>query len=367
MIKMISFLFLNFFFLQVIMSQKIIPLDTIHWNIRAKAYLFENYKGKDAIYLQGAMTLKDTKFLNGIIEYDIYLKEEQSFPGVTFRRRNGDAERFFLRPHLSGKPDANQAIPLTKGITAFQLYFGPRYSFPYAYNYDDWTHVKIVVHGGRAQVFLNYSPMPNLSWYLFHETLEGAISFNAGGSSGAQHLANIQIIKDIHGIKNFSPIKNEPIEDLVPEWEVSDMFEEKLLNDPSKLNALINSRKWQGKIQIEEGRAINISRKIALFDGSPGNTVFVKIMINSDKDQKKLFHFGYSDRVITILNNNLIYKGTNKYRTRDYRYLGTIGLFDGIYLDLKKGRNTLLMAVSEDFGGWLVTGKFEDPSGLKIE
>lgn len=47
--------------------------------------------------------------------------------------------------------------------------------------------------------------------------------------------------------------------------------------------------------------------------------------------------------------------------------MGTIGLFDGIYLDLKKGNNALLLAVSEDFGGWLVTGRLDDSSGVTIE
>jgi hypothetical protein len=47
--------------------------------------------------------------------------------------------------------------------------------------------------------------------------------------------------------------------------------------------------------------------------------------------------------------------------------LGTIGLFDAVYLPLRKGKNTLLLAVSEDFGGWLVTGRFVDTKGLKIQ
>ena len=71
----------------------------------------------------------------------------------------------------------------------------------------------------------------------------------------------------------------------------------------------------------------------------------------------KKFEFGYSDRVVAILNGKPIYWGTNQWRSRDYRYLGTVGLFDAIYLDLKKGKNTLLMAVSEDFGDWLITGR----------
>lgn len=348
-------------------TQNHIPLDTINWNIKAKSYVIEKYKGKDAIYIQGgSITLKNKTFLNGTIEFDIFLKEEQAFPGVYFRGiKDFDSEQWFMRPHLSGKPDANQAAPATKGITPWQLYFGEKYSFPYEYKFNDWTHVKLVVNNNKAQVFLDGTEKPNLSWNLFHKTQEGIIAFNGGRFTG-MHLANIKIDTNKTKIIDFNPKKRKAIENLIPKWEVSDMFEEKQLENISNLKQLIGSRKWVGDITIEEGTAANISRKQQLYNGKPDNTVFTKIEIDSDKNQTKLFEFGYSDRVVVILNGKPIYKGTNKWRSRDYRYLGTIGLFDTVYLPLKKGKNTLLMAVSEDFGGWLVTGRFKNKSNLKI-
>ena len=98
------------------------------------------------------MILKGVEFLNGTIEFDLFLKEEPAFPGVYFRgQNNGDAEQFYVRPHQSGNPDANQAAPSIKNVTAWQLYYGPRYSFAYEYKFDDWTHVKILVNDRRAQ------------------------------------------------------------------------------------------------------------------------------------------------------------------------------------------------------------------------
>ncbi|MDT7831759.1 hypothetical protein RQM59_05170 [Flavobacteriaceae bacterium S356] len=348
-------------------SQNTIPLDTINWQINARSYVFENYKGKDAIYIQaGAMRLKNKTFLNGTIEFDIYLKETQAFPGLYFRvRDNKDGEQWFLRPHLSGKPDANQAAPAVNGITPWQLYFGPRYSFPYDYTYDDWTHVKVVVNGNKAQVFLNHSETPNLSWNLFHETKPGEVIIRGGGLK-AMHIANVKIDENAKTLMNFKPIERKAIPGLVSKWEVSDMFEEKLLADPHKVASVIRNRKWGRKIVVEEGTAANISRVQLLRNGKPGNTVFAKVVVHSDKRQTKLFQFGYSDRVVAILNGTPIYKGSNRWRSRDYRYLGTVGLFDGIYLNLKKGKNTLLMAVSEDFGGWLITGKFANKEGVRI-
>ena len=145
------------------------------------------------------------------------------------------------------------------------------------------------------------------------------------------------------------------------------MFEEKLLDDPNQVDQVLKSRKWQGKINIDEGTAANISRIQNLRDGTPGNTVLARVIIQSDQDQIKLLEFGYSDRVVAILNGKSIYLGNNGYRSRDYRYLGTIGLFDGIYLDLKKGSNELILAVSENFGGWLVTGRIQDMQGITIK
>ena len=356
------------FSINVINAQKLIPIDTTHWHIRAKSYDLLHYKGKDAIYIdQGNLILKDSKFLNGTIEFDLYLTKERMYPGVFFRADENfsNGEQWFIRTHLSGLEDSNQAAPATNGITPFQFYFGPKYSFAYNYKYNDWTHVKIVVNNNKAQVFLDYSEKPNLSWNLFHEPKAGGLMIRGGRVP--LHIADIKIDYNANQLIDFKPIKNKPIEGLIQKWDVSDKFEEKLLNDPTKIKSVIETRKWSRTIKLEEGIAANISRVQVLRDGMPGETVFGKIEINSNKDQIKLFHFGYSDRVVAILNGEAIYKGDNGWRTRDYRYLGTIGLFDGIYLNLKKGKNTLLMAVSESFGGWLITGKFEDTTGLVIK
>lgn len=348
-----------------LVAQEVIPIDTNNWDFQGRGYVIEEFKGKKAVYLIGAMTLKDTKFLNGTIEYDIFLKEERCYPGVYFRTDGVNGEQFFLRLHLSGLEDANQAAPLVNNLTPWQLMFGERYSFAYTYNYNDWTHVKVVVNEKQAQVYLDYAAEPNLSWDLTMPVRAGDLILRGGRVTGL-HIADIKIDPNATKIKNFSPIKREPIVGLIPEWEISDMFEEKLLEDPSKLPSVIAARKWDRSIQIEEGTAANISRVQNLYNGEPGETVFAKVTIQSDHEQVKLFEFGYSDRVVVILNGKPIYKGTNFWRSRDYRYLGTIGLFDAVYLDLKKGKNTLLLAVSENFGGWLVTGRVKDMEGVRV-
>ena len=306
-------------------------------------------------------------FTNGTIEYDIYLKKERGFPGVYFRaQENGDAEQFYLRPHQSGNPDANQAIPTTRNITPWQLYHGPGYSFPYTYHFEDWTHVKVLVNEGRAQVFLDGSKTPNLSWNTFHAVRSGAVQLTGGNRTGL-HLANVKVSTEVPTLVDFNPVYDNPIQGLVETWSISDKFSEAFLAEDADLDVAIRERRWLGTLDVEGGKAVNISRMHDRFDGSEANTVLAKITIRSAADQMKLFEFGYRDRVVAFLNGQPIYRGTNRFKSRDYRYLGTLGLFDAIYLDLKEGNNELIMAVSEDFGGWLITGRFKDSDGVKID
>lgn len=350
-------------------AQNIIPLDTLNWNIQAESYKFVKYKGKNAIKInKGSLILKEGNFLNGTIEFDLFLPKERMYPGVFFRTDSNylNGEQWFIRTHLSGLEDGNQAAPSTNGITPFQLYFGPKYSFAYNYKYNDWTHVKVVVNNDKAQVFLDYSEKPNLSWKLFHKTQHGGLLIRGGRVP--IHIADVKIDRRNFKLKNFKEVENKPIKNIIEKWLISDKFKESKLGDLSNLDKLISNRTWEHTINVEEGVAANISRKVIRYDKQQDlNTVFAKLIIHSNKNQTKFFDFGYSDRVVVLLNGKPIYKGTNKWRTRDYRYLGTIGLFDGVYLNLKKGKNELLLAVSEDFGGWLVTGKFKSMKDISIK
>jgi len=97
------------------------------------------------------------------------------------------------------------------------------------------------------------------------------------------------------------------------------------------------------------------------------NTVFVKKVIVSSQEQTKRLDFGFSDRVRVYLNGRLLFRGDDTYRSRDYRFLGSIGYFDSLFLPLAKGENELLLAVSEDGGGWGIQARLEDLAGLTLQ
>lgn len=365
--KIIQLTILNMLVLQSVIAQQTIPFDTTHWEIESQGHIFETVGGKEAIYLHnGSLVLKDVEFLNGTIEYDIRMTERRGFYGVRFHFTDSqNAEEFYFRPHQSGNPDANQATPIVNGLAGWQLYFGEAYSFAYDYPFEEWMHIKLVIKGKQAQVFLDGAQTPHLSWNLKQEPKSGSIGLYS--SVAPIHYANFSYQSDVGELIDFKVKKAPLIEGVIESWTVSDKFEEVELESYDSFDKLIKERSWKQEVEIEENSAANLSWAAIRQDGTDKNTVFARIDFESKEEQLKLFQFGYSDRVVVILNGQPLYKGTNKFRSRDYRYLGTIGLFDELYLPVKKGKNTLLLAVSEDFGGWGVTGKFVDSAGLKIK
>ncbi len=346
-----------------IYAQELFPLNSNVWNIDAKSHTIETHAQQPAILIeQGYATLKDRTFKNGTIELDVFLKKEQGFPGVYFRQKQGQSEGFYLRPHLPGKPDATQAISVYNGLASWQIYFGPTYSFAYDFEYDRWTHVKLVVNGHKAQVFLDHATAPHLSWYLKHTPQAGAISLGGGGA--AMHYANFTISSD-SSLVQFNPIIEKARTNTIQEWTVSNKFYEAVLKNKNRLDSLLLSAKWEHELKADGTGIADLSKVVQRYEGQ-GNTVLVRCRINSSTSQTKLFHFGYSDRVVVLLNGQPLYQGNNQYRSRDYRFLGTIGLFDAVYLPLQKGANELILAVSEDFGGWGIIGKLDNEHNTTI-
>jgi len=78
-------------------GQQAVPFNDKRWVIQAQGQMQEAYKGKNSLYLQGGMAyLKDANFLNGIIEFDVYLAYQVSFSGMIFRLADQLTMRNFI-------------------------------------------------------------------------------------------------------------------------------------------------------------------------------------------------------------------------------------------------------------------------------
>ena len=92
------------------------------------------------------------------------------------------------------------------------------------------------------------------------------------------------------------------------------------------------------------------------------NVVSARTTIVSERDQVKKLSIGYSDDVSVFLNGRILYGGRSAQSFRDPGFLGIVNPEnDAIYLPLKKGRNELILAVSELGGGWGFICRWANP------
>jgi glyoxylase-like metal-dependent hydrolase (beta-lactamase superfamily II) len=337
-----------------------VSFDDERWVINAAESEVVDYLGQRALRIKGgSAVLPDVDIKNGLVEFDIAITEERGFAGLEFRIQDErNFEHFYIRPHQSGNPDANQYTPVFDAATGWQLYHGEGYGSPVEYKYNEWMHVRILYADSQAQIFIDSDEPVVRVTDLKHTVESGAIGVDSANFS-AVHFANFKYtqLANQYAIPRATKEAVE-IEGLVEAWQVSDSFDETLLAAGAKLGkSLQQSRTWT-PLQAETSGITNLARVPGNSDD--GNTVFARQVLSARRAEQRLLTFGYSDRASVYLNGTLVYRGTNAYLTRDYRYLGTMGMFDSVVLPLKKGNNELWIAVSENFGGWGVIGQITD-------
>ena len=337
-----------------------VPFDDERWTIEAAEYEVVDYLGQLALRLKGGgAILPETDIRNGLVEFDIAIPKSRGFAGVVFRLQDeANYENFYIRPHQSGNPDANQYQPVYNGVASWQLYYGTAYSTPVQYRYDEWMPVKILFAGDQADVYIDSDePVLHIA-DLKRGDRGGAIGISAANFA-AVHFANFRYT-ELADSYEFPPApRPAPVANMIPSWQVSDVFAADKLDGVVELNeSQVAERSWQS-LDAEATGITNLARVQGLSE--KGNTVFAKTTIEAKEAGIRELALGYSDKAAVFLNGTLIYKGDNTYQSRDYRYLGTIGLFDTIALPLREGENELCIAVTETFGGWGVMARLGDP------
>jgi len=343
-----------------------VPMAESHWTVNSEQYEFENYLGVESIYLpSGFAQLNDVVFHNGIIEFDIAFPQGRGFPGITFRIQDDlNYEEFYIRPHQSGNPDANQYTPIFNGLAGWQLYYGEGHAAPAKYNYDNWNHVKLMISGTVGEVYVNDMKNPLFQIFdLKHGDVSGPISLKGNAES---HFANFSYTK-VDNPEFIIPAKDisHPEKNVICNFDVSNALNSgQIIGQPYLDVKNIPGIDWR-ELSCEFTGKLNIA-KIAKREDKK-NTALVRFIISSESDQVKRLEFGYSDVAQVFVNGKGIYLGNNTFRSRDYRYLGTIGYFDAIFLDLKKGDNEIILAVNEAFGGWGMMARLENLSGITLK
>jgi hypothetical protein len=343
-----------------------VPPSIERWNVEWATASIESYQNQESILLKsGAILLKDVELLDGVIEVDISFPQQRSFPGFALRVQDiNNFENFYVRPHQSGNPDATQYTPVFNGHAGWQLYHGEGYSKAFTFQFNTWHHIKIVLHGLQAEIFIDDMEKPLIKV----QELKGAWKAGKIGliSGGAPiHFANFQYtIKDGTSPTRI-PVPANGTGGVVTEWHVSNVVNRSLFENKFQLTPEIKNRLNWNVQHSEPSGTINLAKFIQPTDTN--RTMVVKLNIESELEQVKRLSFGFSDYVTIYLNNKPIYQGSDNFMSRDYRFLGTIGFFDMVFLPLKKGLNELWFVVSEDFGGWGLKAKFDNMEKISLK
>jgi hypothetical protein len=337
-----------------------VAVDSPRWQFEGAPPQVVDFQGKRALSLVGTnATLADANFESGVIEFDMALPNtKHSFPGVIFRGQDdGNYEHFYLRPHQNGNPDSMQYTPVINGMTAWQIY--KQYNAQTTFPVGQWMRVRLEIGEDSARAFV-YSNMPTLVVHdLKRERQAGFVMFK--GSLGGAYFANINITP---GVPAAAP--PEPLAELMPgnvrAWFVSPPMAEVEALAAAQANR-VKDLAWT-RLEVESNGIANLARVASWRENAP--TVLTRVVVHADRARSVAMRFGFSDRVRVYVNGALLFTGDDSQASRDYRFLGTVGFYDELQIQLRRGDNDVVFAVSEGGGGWAAQAAFVDMDGLTL-
>jgi hypothetical protein len=337
-----------------------VDFDPVRWDLEDA----ETAPYLDRLGLTGTAYLKNVEFHNGVIEVDVAVDGSRSYPGIVFRRRSDkNYERVYLRPHRAGfYLDALQYTPIFNGVTGWQLYHGKGFTAGASFPVNEWFRLRLEVRGAQARVFLGDAVRPALVIDdLKHGDSRGAIGIM---SEGAARFSNFRY-ESTDDLVFDEPSARRIPKGTITEWELSRGFKTTRVN-PARYPRFftIFAAQWQ-TVTSEPSGLVDVARYVER-GGRGADCVLARKIVQSHSRQDIKLTFGYSDDVTVFLNGRRVFTGKSAYRSRDRSFMGIVGLYDTVYLPLEKGRNEIMLIVSEQFGGWgfmaQAGGELDDPA-----
>jgi hypothetical protein len=344
--------------------------DFSKWEILDPGSRAMPYLNRPSLYLErGIALMPDMQFADGTIEFDVAIHGHTGFAGVVFRGEGrDDFELIYLRTHRSRQWDALQYTPMFAGQEAWQLYAGPGYNGAAELPANRWVHVRIVVEGYEARVFVDHAASPQLVVNDLKRTwARGRVGL--WGRSGAANFSNVAVTP-VERPAPVRPAAPATAEGVITRWSISQShIAVKIPRDrvPEALNWEAVPSEQSGIVNIAKHRH-PVARTTADAADDGRDTVFARAILRSSRAQRVRLSFGYSDDVTVFLDGEPLFSGRGGYLLRDGSYLGTLNLGpDVVFLDLSAGRHELVFAVTEAFGGWGVAARLEGARDIIVE
>lgn len=344
-----------------------VPADSARWELQGQARTAE-YQGRKCLFLDGgAAVLKDLEMRDGVIDMDVATPASRGFFGIQFRIANdgANAEWVYLRQHKSGQPDAMQYTPVLNTGLNWQIFNGPGFTGAVEIPKEVWFHLRLELTGAQAKLYVKDMERPAL---VMHDLKSGVQQGQVALAvlTGATYFSNFEIrtTSPAPWQRQLPPMPP----DTLSKWSLSPAYDA-LARDlerplaPSESAAIrwqeveAEAPGWVVLYRYREAPHLRVSFAndfAKRLEPQPGTkVVYARTWIEADRDQVKKLSLGYSDDVSVFLNGQILFRGRSAQNFRDPGFLGIMNPEnDAVYLPLKKGRNELLLAVSELGGGW---------------
>ena len=341
--------------------------DSPRWELEGEAKPAE-YLGRKCLLLDGgAAVLKDFEMRDAVIDVDVATPAARGFFGIQFRLADEGAngEWVYLRQHKSGHPDAKQYTPILNTGANWQIYNGAGFTGAVDIPRDTWFHLRLEVAGAQAKLFVKDMEKPALVMTdLKSGVRKGLVALH--DLTGATYFSNFEIRATPDAPWERRPPPMPP--QTLTQWSISPSYDA-LARDPERPLTPAESAAiaWQaveaeapGFVVLYRYRqaphlrvsfATDFSKRL---EPQPGTQLlYARTTLDSDRDQVKKLSLGYSDEVSVFLNGQILFRGRSAQNFRDPGFLGIVNPEDDtLYLPLKKGKNELMLAVSELGGGW---------------
>jgi hypothetical protein len=304
------------------------------------------------IAFTGTALLKDTKFGEGTIEWDLWSEGGRSYAGVIFHYQdNRNSEEFYVRPHKANglNADAFQYTPVYHGVSCWQLYHGKGNTGSAHMPYKEWVHFKLMVKDDRAIVQMGSGEPQTL---MIDDLQTGATSGRLGvkgPADGSSWFSNFRWTPSVDEEFPEKGPEHSPDPGIICKWEVSQPFSHNEV-DPYSYYDGIEEIEWE-ELSADKNGLLNLTQHKVRNPMQPG-WVYARASVRSDKDGLHRYMLGYSDYVTVFVNGVPLMSSTNAYTSRDPGFAGLTGYFDEVFLPLKKGENEICLLVGEQFGGW---------------
>jgi len=352
-----------------------VPADSARWDLEGQAKIAD-YQGRKSIMLNGgAAVLKDLEMRDGVIDVDVSTPAKRGFFGFDFRidREGANYEEVYLRQHKSGLPDAMQYTPVLNTGRNWQLYNGPGFTGAVDIPKNEWFHLRLEVTGAQAKLYVKDMDKPAL---VMNDLKSGVQKGQVAlfDLTGEAYFSNFQVrtTPDAPWERHLPAMPPNTLS----KWSISPAYDGLARNLERPLTEAESSAiQWQDVEAEPPGLVVLYRYRVAphpvvtfqsdfstRLQPQPGmKVIYARTTIDSDRDQVKRLLIGYSDDVSVFLNGQILWRGRSAQAFRDPGFLGIVNPEnDAVYLPLKKGRNELMLGLSELGGGWGFICRLED-------